>query len=313
MIQSKVQPQNLREIVVIGSINTDMVVKVSTLPVPGETVLGGIFSQFAGGKGANQAVAAARLGADVLMVGSLGRDSLGDTALDRLQAEGINCVNVSRDKFTPSGVALINVAESGENQITVAPGANLTLDAKLAERVISDLPAGTIVLLQLEISQTIIETVLKTKKDLRIILDPAPAKVLDKSLLQGLFLMTPNQTEAELLTGVRVSCPDSARSAAKKMLSSGIQNVIVTLGNQGALLANKNSIELIPAPRVTPIDTTAAGDCFNGALATALNTGHALREAVLFACKAASIAVTRSGAQDSMPSSKEPGLDLTTA
>lgn len=305
MTLSNLQGKSSPQIVVIGSVNTDMVVTVDSLPAPGETVLGGEFARFAGGKGANQAVAAARLGAKVKMVGNLGQDSHGDEALNSMRAEGIDCTDVSRDKHQLSGVALISVAKSGENQITVAPGANMTLDAKMVSRVINSLPSNSIVLVQLEVSPAIVELVLKASKALQIILDPAPAKTLDKSLLSGLYLITPNQTEAKSLTGVTVDCPDSAVAAAEKILSYGVKNVIVTLGAQGALLASKHRHELINAPIVDPIDTTAAGDCFNGALACALNAAQPLPQAVLFACKAASIAVTRAGAQESMPSLEE--------
>lgn len=298
-------------ITVIGSINTDMVVKTPRLPEPGQTVIGGEFFMTAGGKGANQAVAAARLGrnmdAKVAMVGKVGADVFGDSAIARLESEGIDTGFVSRDGERPSGVALISVDDSGENHIVVAPGANDTVGGDLVERAFANVPDASLVLLQLEIPLAAVEkaVMLALKKGCRVILDPAPARELPVSLVGGAYLLTPNETEAEILTGIEVGDEYSAREAAEKLLAGGVANVAITLGAQGVLLANDEDEQLIPAPEVNAVDTTAAGDCFNGALAVALAGGRSLEDSVKFACKAASIAVTRLGAQDAMPYAHE--------
>ncbi|HIF06551.1 MAG TPA: ribokinase [Gemmatimonadetes bacterium] len=294
-------------IYVIGSINTDMIVKADKLPSPGETVMGGDFLMTAGGKGGNQAVAVARHGARVAMVANLGTDIFGDQAISRLQTEGIDCANVGRDADQPSGVALISVDASGENHIVVAPGANDTLTEKQVEEALESMPAASIVLLQLEIPLAAVARgiSLAQAKGCRVILDPAPARALPKEMLGGLYLLTPNETEAEILTGLAVDDPGSATQAATQLLAVGVRNVAITLGAQGVLLANDQGSELIGTPAVTALDTTAAGDCFNGSLAVALGRGDDLRDAMAFACKAAAISVTRMGAQDSMPYSHE--------
>lgn len=294
-------------IYVIGSINTDMIVKADKLPSPGQTVMGGDFLMTAGGKGGNQAVAAARHGALVSMVANLGEDIFGDQAVSRLQSEGIDCTHVGRDANHPSGVALISVDASGENHIVVAPGANSTVTEQQVEAALASIPAGSIVLLQLEIPLATVShaIALANEKSCRVMLDPAPAQALPEEMLQGLYLLTPNETEAEILTGMAVDDPDSATQAAERLLEAGAQNVAVTLGARGVLLANDQGSELIAAPSVKALDTTAAGDCFNGSVAVALAGGNDLRDAMAFACKAASISVTRMGAQDSMPHSHE--------
>jgi ribokinase len=294
-------------IFVIGSINTDMVVRTPELPRSGQTVMGGDFLVTAGGKGANQAVAAARLGGDVTMVANVGSDAFGDQAIAGLGDDDIGCAFVTRDHDAPSGVALISVDDAGNNQIVVAPGANDTLGIAEVDAALAQIPDGTIVLLQLEIP---FETVRHVVEKLRpgachVLLDPAPARALPAELLGGVHLLTPNETEAELLTGVAVHDEESARRAAAELLASGVENVAVTLGPRGALLANGSGSDLIPAPQVEAIDTTAAGDCFNGALAVALAGGASLHDGVAHACRVASISVTRRGAQDSMPYASE--------
>ena len=294
-------------IYVIGSINTDMIVKADTLPSPGQTVMGGDFLMTAGGKGGNQAVAAARHGAQVSMVANLGEDIFGDEAISRLQAEAIDCTHVGRDANQPSGVALISVDESGENHIVVAPGANSTLSEQQVEAAFASIPADSIVLLQLEIPLATVShaIALANEKSCHVILDPAPAQALPEEILQGLYLLTPNETEAEILTGMAVHDPDSAIPAAARLLQEGVQNVAITLGSGGVLLANDQGTESIAAPSVKALDTTAAGDCFNGSVAVGLASGSSLRDAMAFACRAASVSVTRMGAQDSMPYSHE--------
>ncbi len=296
-----------RSIIVIGSINTDMVVKTDVLPSPGQTLLGDNFMMSAGGKGANQAVAAARLGGRVTLVGNLGSDSFGDLALDRLQADKVNCSFISRDSSQASGVALISVDAKGENQIVVAPGANSTLDESLLSSPLSDLKKNSLVLLQLEIPLRSVSYAIEKAyvAGCDVILDPAPAQQLPQALLQRVFLITPNETEAESLTGIAINCLADAKRAANKLLGYGVANVALTMGKKGVLLANSERSELIKAPATQAIDTTAAGDCFNGALASALARNLSLKEATLFACKAAAISVTSHGAQDSMPTLRD--------
>lgn len=296
-------------IFVIGSINTDMVVKSENLPAPGQTVLGGEFFMAAGGKGANQAVAAARLGVQVSMVGNLGEDMFGDQALAQLQKEGVECCYVYRDPEQASGVALINVDSAGENQIVVAPGANATLGAVQLEAALTAMPKGSLVLLQLEIPLALVSQAIDIAsfRQCRVILDPAPAlsagEGLTDDILREAFLVTPNQSEAEVLTGIEVLDVESAKAAAEALLARGIQNVAVTLGSDGVLFADGDTgdTRLISAPAVAAVDTTAAGDCFNGALAAALARGLSLPEALPSACIAAAFSVTRPGAQDSLP------------
>lgn len=295
------------QITVIGSINTDMVVRTPMLPKPGQTVVGGEFFMTAGGKGANQAVAAARLGAKVAMVGKVGADVFGDSAIERLESEGIDTSLVSREGERPSGVALISVDDSGENHIVVAPGANDSVDCEYIESAFTEIPHASLVLLQLEIPLEAVKhaVTLARQKGCRIILDPAPARQLPSSLVAGAYLLTPNETEAEILTGIKVGDENSAHEAAARLLAEGAENVAVTLGAGGVLLATGENARLIPAPEVNAVDTTAAGDCFNGSAAVALARGLSLGASVEFACRAASIAVTRLGAQDAMPYAHE--------
>lgn len=299
--------KNRTPIVVIGSINTDMIVSADSLPRPGETVLGDSFLMTGGGKGANQAVAAARLGGEVMLVGSLGRDLFGDAAKASLLAETIDCHHLHQDSVKASGVALISVDSQGENQIVVAPGANSTLSEQHIDKALAAVPEHAVVLLQLEIPLATVAHAIKlaAANNCRIILDPAPAQSLADEILNELFLITPNQTEAEVLTGITVRDEESALQAARSLLDRGPENVAVTMGANGVLLASKENHQKIPAQPVQPVDSTAAGDCFNGAVAYALSNGNDLVQAVRFACRAAAVSVTRKGAQNSMPRSNE--------
>ncbi|GAB3927459.1 ribokinase [Larkinella terrae] len=294
-------------ICVIGSSNTDMVVKTDRLPVPGETVIGGTFLMNPGGKGANQAVAAARLGASVVFVGKVGNDIFGQQALSQFQREGIDSSFVFTDPENPSGVALINVDAAGENCIAVAPGSNGNLTPDEVGQAVDALPDSSLVLIQLEIPLPTVERAIRQsyKKGLRVILNPAPAQPLSPALFRYLYLITPNETEAELLTGIRVTDVATAEKAAQQFHEAGIPNVVITLGSRGAYLHTNTVARLIPAPAVSAVDSTAAGDCFNGALAVALSENRPLDEAVAFACKAAAFSVTRMGAQASMPDRNE--------
>ena len=295
------------QIIVVGSINTDMVIGANKLPKPGETLIGHKFFMNSGGKGANQAVAAARMGGEVAMIANLGVDVFGDSAIAKLKEEGVNCEGITRDPDRPSGVAIINVDDTGENQIVVAPGANATLDTDLVSTALDRIPPSSIVLLQLEIP---IESVVKAvevcqKKGCRIMLDPAPAQVLPESVYKGTYLLTPNRNEAELLSGILISDRGSVTCAAEKLLMSGVTNVAITLGSQGVFFANAENKQFLEATSVSAVDTTAAGDCFNGAVAAKLSQGCSLVEGIKSGILASSICVTRHGAQDAMPYSNE--------
>jgi ribokinase len=247
------------------------------------------------------------------MVGRLGVDIFGDQSVARLKAEKINCDFISRDSAAASGVALISVDGEGENHIVVAPGANNTLHIDTIDTALSSLPENAIVLMQLEIPIETVAHVISFAKDSnrKVILDPAPARELPENFLDGLFLITPNETEATHLSGIEVIDQNSAKAAAKKLLQTGVKNVAITMGTDGVLLASgDDNLQLIASPTVNAVDTTAAGDCFNGALSVALANGLELEEGINKACHAASISVTRKGAQDSMPFSNEVNLCL---
>lgn len=290
-------------IIVIGSSNTDMVIKSVRLPSPGETILGGTFLMNPGGKGANQAVAAARLGGQVTLITKTGNDMFGAEASHHFNNEGIDTRFIIKDDRNPSGVALINVDEKGENCIVVAPGSNGSLSRSDINDEIFKTDPSDIFLIQLEIPVETVEFIARKAagNGNRVILNPAPAMHLSEDLLRSLFLITPNETEARFLTGVDVHDLLTAEKAAKKLHNKGVTNVVITMGAYGAYILSGNVSKLIPAEKVNAVDTTAAGDVFNGALAVGISDGADIEEAVLFANKAASISVTRMGAQASAP------------
>lgn len=296
-----------KKILVAGSSNTDMVIKTHHFPAPGETILGGRFLMNVGGKGANQAVAAARLGGMVTFVGKIGDDIFGKQAIQQLKEEGINVDFVSVDPENPSGVALITVDRKGENSIVVASGSNGTLSPSDFDKAIAELEDSEFVLMQLEIPIPTVEYIARmaARKQKKVILNPAPAVVLSDELLQTLYLITPNETEAELLTGIKVTDEQSALRAATQLHEKGVEVVIITMGAAGAFLLVNGMSEIICAPKVEAIDTTAAGDTFNGALVVALSEGKTFQQSIAFANQAASISVTRIGAQSSVPLRKE--------
>lgn len=291
------------KIVVIGSTNTDMVVKSSRLPAPGETILGGQFFLFSGGKGANQAVSAARLGGDVTFVSKVGDDVFGKQSLDGFGRENIHTQFIATDPQHSSGVALITVDARGENSIVVASGANNHLQPADIDRALAEISHAAVVLLQLEIPLTTVVYAIRKCHALgrRVILNPAPAFALPDDVPSRLFMITPNETEAEILTGIKVHDEPSAYQAAQALRKMGVQHVVITLGSRGAFLLTPRLSRLVPAPAVQAVDTTAAGDIFNGALAVALSEGMPVEEAVSFSCRVAALSVTRMGAQASAP------------
>jgi ribokinase len=291
-------------IVVVGSSNTDMVIQLDHLPVPGETELGGDFSMAAGGKGANQAVGAARAGGKVTMVARVGRDVFGDQAIAGFRADGIDVEHVIRDGSAKSGVALIYVDKSsGENCIAVASGANGHLSTDDVGRAEKAIAAAQILILQLEIPLPAVAAAasVAARSGVRVILNPAPAQKLPESLMKHISVFTPNEVEAAFYSGVNVVTAADAGRAAAKLTAMGIETVIITLGARGSFVATKTEAKLVPGFQITPVDTTGAGDIYNGALAVALGEGKTIFEAATFANAAGAIAATRLGAQPSAP------------
>lgn len=293
----------LKNIVVVGSSNTDMIIKTEKIPKPGETVIGGKFYKAAGGKGANQAVAASRAGGNVVLIASVGNDVFGEEAITGFKNDGINIEYVKKDSVNASGIALILVDSIGENSIAVASGANLNLLESDIEKAKEEISNAAVLLMQLEIPIETVEAATKIafSSGVKVILNPAPAQPLSDELLKCISILTPNESEAELLTGVDVKDENDAKIAAKVLLEKGVEIVIVTLGTKGALLAKKDEMKLIPGFKVDAIDTTAAGDVFNGALAVAISENKGLHDSIKFAHAAAAISVTRIGAQPSAP------------
>ncbi|MEC3880992.1 ribokinase [Parapedobacter sp. 10938] len=292
-----------KKIIVVGSMNMDMVVKTSHIPQPGETVLGGSFFMNPGGKGANQAVAVARLGGEVAFVGKIGDDIFGKQSAQLFDEEGVDINGILSDHDSPSGIALITVDEQGENSIVVAPGANAHLEPADVARVLEKYPDSKILLMQLEVPMRTVEFAAQhaREKGMQVILNPAPANALVPNVFHLVDILTPNVNEAEALSGVKIVDVSSARRAAERIREQGVKHVIVTLGKDGAVVLEEDAFHHIPAPVVETVDTTAAGDVFNGALAVALAEGKELIDATSFACRAASIAVTKMGAQSSIP------------
>lgn len=297
------------QIIVVGSSNTDMVVRTERFPKPGETILGGNFFMNQGGKGANQAVAASRLGGDIVFVSSIGNDIFGKAALRCLEKERIDISYTRIDQNSPSGVAVITVDNKGENNIVVAPGANGALLPAEIRHIENLIEEGTFILMQLEIPLQTVEHIISQASDrgAKTILNPAPAQMLSNHLWNKIYLLTPNEEEASLLAEMNVYDMSSARQAAKKLIEKGVQNVIITMGAEGALALFDGEYIHVAAQKVIATDTTAAGDVFNGALVVALNEGKSIREALTFATQASAISVTRLGAQSSSPYRDEIG------
>jgi ribokinase len=296
-----------RRIVVVGSSNTDMIVQLKRLPRPGETLLGGHFAMAAGGKGANQAVSAARAGGEVAFVARVGRDLFGEQAIAGFVKDRITVEHIFRDRTAPSGVALISVGKDGENTIAVAGGANGRLspaDVKRARKVFA---GAKVLIVQLETPLETVRAAIGLAAEARalVILNPAPARVLPDRLLRGVSILTPNETEAEVLTGITVNGDFAAAKAAAILRARGVQTVILTLGARGAFVANGKIAQRVPGFKMKALDATAAGDVFNGALAVALAEEQPLTRAVRFANAAAALSVTRLGAQPSVPTRRE--------
>ena len=297
----------IARVTVVGSLNMDLIARSPRIPRPGETIIGGDFHTAPGGNGANQAVAAARLGARVSMIGRVGRDAFAGPLLDNLSAAGVDHTFVIQDSEAATGVALIVVDDAGENSIVVASGANMRLspaDVDGAEAVIADADA---LLLQLE---SPLKTVIRAAEVARahgvtVILNPAPARSLPAELLAMVDVLIPNESETSLLTGLPVSNQAEAETAATALRELGVGTVILTLGERGALLAREEEAEQVPAFEVMPVDTTAAGDAFVGGFTVAMAGGQPLAEAVRWGNAAGALATTKLGAQPSLPTRQD--------
>ena len=294
-------------VTVVGSLNMDLVACAPRIPEPGETIIGDSFQTAPGGKGANQAVAAARLGASVSMVGRVGRDAFAESVLRSLAAARVDCTFVARDAECPTGVALIVVDDGGQNSIVVAPGANMRLSPADVDAAEARIAAADVCLLQLE---TPLETVTRAAEvaqahGVLVVLNPAPARPLPAALLRTVDVLIPNESETALLTGQGVCGQSATEAAADALRKMGVDTVILTLGERGALLAWEGGAERLPAFDVTPVDTTAAGDAFVGGFAVALAEGRTLSDAVRWANAAGALATTKLGAQPSLPTRVE--------
>jgi ribokinase len=295
------------KILVVGSFMMDLVVRTPRAPENGETIIGTSFSRFPGGKGANQAVAAARLGGQVTLVGKLGPDPFGDEMLATVDKEKINTEYILRDHHHPTGIGTIMLDQYGNNRIIVVPGANSqykTIDLDNVEKVIKE---SSILLLQLEMDIEMIERAVHYAYvyHVPVILNPAPAQKLSDKILSRVTYLTPNETEAEILTGTKINGIEDAKGAVKVLLAKGVNNIVMTLAEKGALIASPFGIKHVPGYTVKPVDTVAAGDAFNGALAVAVVSGKSLEEAVRFSNAAGALAVTKEGAIPSLPYLKE--------
>lgn len=290
-------------VLVVGSANMDLVVQCSRFPLPGETIFGNAFQMFPGGKGANQAVSCAKLGMKTYFIGKMGDDELGKRLSKTMIEDGVDMTNLMIDKKEHTGTALITVDSNGQNQIIVISGSNMKLSTSDIREYKNTFAGVKVVLTQLEIPlNTVVETARLTKEnDAVFILNPAPAGEIPDEIFPLIDYLTPNETELQMLSNMMVSDTISAEKAAKVLLEKGAQNIIITLGEKGALLVNKYRTELFSTKKVVVVDTTAAGDAFNGALAYSIANNRDLGDAIYFANKVASISVTRMGAQSSMP------------
>lgn len=292
---------------VLGSINVDHVIRVPYFPKAGETLTGYGYQIAYGGKGANQAVAAARLGAKVSFIGAIGDDQIGQAMKQAFEQDGIDTSAICVIPNQSTGLAMIQVADSGENSIVISPGANADLSESLVEQHKSQIEQADILLMQLESPLQVVTLATKFAKSagVKVVLNPAPAQPLPNSLLSHIDIITPNETEAEILTGIKVTDEQTATVAAHHFHQLGIETVLITLGSKGVYYSEKGQGEIIPGFRVDAVDTTAAGDTFNGAFVTALLEGKSAKDAIRFAHAAAAISVTRMGAQTAIPNREE--------
>lgn len=295
------------KVVVIGSYNTDLTIRAKKIPRPGETVIGGIFNESGGGKGANQAVAAVRAGADVNFIARVGNDVLGKKGIQRLTGEKIDTRHVFLDNDVSTGVAFVVIDERGENSIVVASGANARLSPSDIETAKDAISLASVILVQLESPLETVRAAIKKshENNATVILNPAPAQHLENNLLEGIDIITPNKIEAEMITGIKITDEESLRQITKKFFEYGIKNVFITLGPKGIFAGLPRTMELIPAFKVRSIDSTGAGDVFSGSLAAFIADGMSIEKAVKMAIVSSSISVTRMGTQNSAPRRNE--------
>lgn len=289
----------MSKIVVVGSINMDVVIRVPHIPAEGETLMAASVNHYGGGKGANQAVAGARLGGDISLIGRIGNDDFGKTLRDNLIDSGIHMEGLEWDEMVPTGTAYINVSDRGENNIVVYSGANSRLDVEQVQRYEYLFDKAEFCLIQMEIPMKTVSYVIEIcrSKGVKVLLNPAPAFLLDSELLKDLYMIIPNESELDIL------CPgsDLLEDKAKSLRDKGVQNVIVTLGDKGCMLHNREGTQSFSAIPVQPVDTTAAGDSFIGGLVVGLSENRPMKSAIRFASVVAGIAVSREGAQVSIP------------
>jgi ribokinase len=297
----------MADVVVVGSLNMDLVVRTARLPAPGETVRGEGLQMIPGGKGANQAVAAAKLGCDVAMVGRVGNDGFGSRLVETLEQFGVDISHLDRDGGSPTGTALITVSKDGMNTIVISSGANGHVGSQDIRRAEDLILGAKVLLLQFEIPiETVQQTLeLTAGRDIQVILNPAPARDLDSRYLECVDILVPNEIEARSLVGLEITDWDSASRAALELLGMGPHAVVLTLGSHGALMATADGIEHFDARQTTAVDTTAAGDAFVGGLAAALTRGDSLPDAVRYANCVGALTVTKFGAQTSLPTAAE--------
>lgn len=296
----------MKKICVIGSLNMDLVVKVDTMPKAGQTLIGSNFKEVPGGKGANQAVAMARLGGNVSMIGKVGNDGFGQTLINALKNDNVNTKYIGIEDG-PTGVALITVDKNAENSIVVAPGANFKVAVEDIDNNIDAIKNSDIVVVQLEAPLETIKYGLKKAKEAGkyTILNPAPAVVLEDEIIANVDLLTPNETELEILSGIEINNEDDIKRASKIMIDKGVKELIVTLGSKGSLYINEEKSMFKPAYKVNAVDTTAAGDSYTGALSVAFANYKNIEEAMDFASIVGALSVMKEGAQSSLPTLKD--------
>ena len=292
----------MKNICVIGSLNMDLVVNVDTMPKPGQTIIGSNFKEVPGGKGANQAVAMARLNGNVSMIGKVGEDGFGQTLINSLKNDKVDTTYIQTSKGA-TGVALITVDKNAQNSIVVSPGANFEVKEDDIDNNIEAIKNSDIVVLQLETPLNTIKYALNKAKELNkyTILNPAPAVKLDDEIIKNVDLLTPNETELEIISGVSIETEEDIQKAAQIMIEKGVKELIVTLGSKGSLYINKEKSMFKKAYKVEAVDTTAAGDSYTGALAVVLSQDKNIEDAMDFASKVGALSVLKEGAQSSLP------------